>query len=178
MARLKDKYVKDVVPALKAKLGIKNAMRVPRIEKIVLNMGLGGVEKDAMAKAVDDLGRIGGQKSVLTKARKSISNFKIRAGMIVGAKVTLRGPRMYEFMDRFISAALPRIRDFRGLSPNGFDHHGNYNVGIKEQTIFPEVDPNNVTVTQGMDITFVTSAPTADEARELLRLMGMPFSKN
>jgi len=178
MARLKDKYVKDVIPALKAKLGIKNAMRVPRIEKIVLNMGLGGVEKDAMAKAVDDLGRITGQKPVLTKARKSISNFKIRAGVIVGAKVTLRGPRMYEFMDRFINAALPRIRDFRGLSPNGFDHHGNYNVGIKEQTIFPEVDPNNVTVTQGMDITFVTSTQTADEARELLRLLGMPFSKN
>ena len=174
--RLKQKYMDDVVPKLKTKLGVSNHMRLPRIVKVVLNMGIAASKKDAITKLVEDLGKIAGQKPVQTKARKSISNFKVREGMVVGAKVTLRGDRMFEFLDKLISAALPRIRDFRGLSPTGFDGRGNYTLGLKEQTVFPEIDPNNVTVTQGMDVTIVTTARNNDEAREMLKLLGMPFS--
>jgi large subunit ribosomal protein L5 len=144
----------------------------------VVNMGFGVVEKEAINTFTGQLAAITGQKPVVTKARNSISNFKIREGMVIGAKVTLRGERMYEFMDRLISAALPRIRDFRGLSANAFDGRGNYTLGLKEQTIFPEIDPNHAGVSQGMDITFATTARNDDEARELLRLLGMPFATN
>lgn len=174
--RLKEKYAKEMVPKLMKELGITNPMRVPRLVKVVINMGVGIAEKDAMKVHMEELAKITGQKPVMTKARKSISNFKLRAGMNIGAKVTLRGNRMYEFMDRMISAALPRIRDFRGLPSDSFDGRGNYTMGIKEQTIFPEIDPNNVTVVQGMDITMVTTADEDREARELLRMLGMPFA--
>jgi len=174
--RLKEKYVKEVVPKLMKELGITNPMRVPRLVKVVVNMGVGIAEKDAMKIHVEELTKITGQKPVITKARKSISNFKLREGMSIGAKVTLRGSRMYEFMDRMISAALPRIRDFRGLPADSFDGRGNYTMGIKEQTIFPEIDPNNVTAVQGMDITIVTGTEDDREARELLKMLGMPFA--
>jgi large subunit ribosomal protein L5 len=176
--RLKERYTADVVAKLKEKLKVTNQLRLPRIVKVVVNMGISALKKDSINNLVADLAKITGQKPVTTKARKSISNFKVREGMIVGAKVTLRGDRMYEFLDRLISAALPRIRDFRGLPPTGFDGHGNYTLGVKEQTVFPEIDPNNVTVTQGMDVTIVTTARNNDEAREMLKLMGMPFSGN
>jgi len=174
--RLKEKYVKEVVPQLMKELGITNPMRVPRLVKVVVNMGIGIAEKDAMKIHVEELARITGQKPVITKAKKSISNFKLREGMSIGAKVTLRGNRMYEFMDRMISAALPRIRDFRGLPTDSFDGRGNYTMGIKEQTIFPEIDPNNVSAVQGMDITVVTGTEEDREARELLKMLGMPFA--
>jgi len=174
--RLKEKYVKEVVPQLMKELGITNPMRVPRLVKVVVNMGIGIAEKDAMKIHVEELSRITGQKPVITKAKKSISNFKLREGMSIGAKVTLRGNRMYEFMDRMISAALPRIRDFRGLPTDSFDGRGNYTMGIKEQTIFPEIDPNNVSAVQGMDITVVTGTEEDREARELLKMLGMPFA--
>jgi large subunit ribosomal protein L5 len=173
--RLKDHYDKVVRPKLAVELGIANVQRLPRLRKIVINMGFGIVDKDALKVHTAELAAITGQKPLITKARKSISNFKLRAGMNIGAKVTLRGPRMYEFLDRFISAALPRIRDFRGLPPRSFDKGGNYTIGVKEQTIFPEVDPNAVTSVQGMDITFVTGASDAREAKALLRLLGLPF---
>jgi large subunit ribosomal protein L5 len=178
MPTLKDKYKQEMLPALKEELGLANPMRLPRLVKVVVNMGLGGADKDTIAGAAADLTTISGQKAVLTQARKSISNFKLREGMTVGAKVTLRGDRMYEFLDRLINVALPRIRDFRGLSSAGFDGRGNFSLGIREQTIFPEIDPDSVSVTQGMNITVVTTAKTDDEARALLRLMGMPFAKN
>jgi len=174
--RLKEKYVKEVVPKLMKELGITNPMRVPRLVKVVINMGIGIAEKDALKIHVEELTKISGQKPVITKARKSISNFKLREGMSIGAKVTLRGNRMYEFMDRMISAALPRIRDFRGLPVGSFDGHGNYTMGIKEQTIFPEIDPNHVSAVQGMDITIVTGTEDDREARELLKMLGMPFA--
>jgi large subunit ribosomal protein L5 len=177
MPSLKEKYQAEVVPALKERLGLKNPMMVPRILKVVVNMGTGIQDKDAMKRVVDDLGAITGQKPVITKARKSISNFKLREGMTVGAKVTLRHERMYEFLDRLINAALPRIRDFRGISDKGFDRKGNFSVGLKEQTIFPEIDPNHTGPVQGMDITIVTSAASDAEAKELLAALGMPFSK-
>jgi large subunit ribosomal protein L5 len=173
--RLKEHYQKIVCPKLAGELGIKNSQRIPRLRKIVINMGFGIVDKDALKVHTAELAAITGQKPLITKARKSISNFKLRAGMNIGAKVTLRGTRMYEFLDRFISAALPRIRDFRGLPPRSFDKGGNYTIGVKEQTIFPEVDPNAVTSVQGMDITFVTGASDAREAKALLRLLGLPF---
>lgn len=173
--RLKDHYQKVVRPKLAEELGIKNAQRLPRLRKIVINMGFGIVDKDAIKVHTAEMAAITGQKPLITKAKKSISNFKLRAGMNIGAKVTLRGTRMYEFLDRFISAALPRIRDFRGLPPRSFDKGGNYTIGVKEQTIFPEVDPNAVTAVQGMDITFVTGANDAREAKALLRLLGLPF---
>jgi large subunit ribosomal protein L5 len=173
---LKAKYVNDVVPKLKEKLGFTNVMRVPRLKKVVVNMGIGISDKDALKTHVEELTAITGQKPQVTKARKSISNFKIRQGMSIGARVTLRGARMYEFMDRLINAGLPRIRDFRGLAPNSFDGRGNYTMGLKEQTIFPEIDPNSVSAAQGMDITIVTSARTDGEARELLKMLGMPFA--
>ncbi|MEI6514109.1 MAG: 50S ribosomal protein L5 [bacterium] len=178
MPRLKQKYASEVVPMLKDKLGMTNILRMPRLVKVVVNMGIAAGKKDAINNLTADLAKITGQKPVLNKARVSISNFKVREGMIVGAKVTMRGDRMYEFLDRLISVALPRIRDFRGISPKSFDGRGSYTLGIKEQTVFPEIDPNNVTVTQGMDITIVTTARNDNEAREMLKLLGMPFSGN
>lgn len=179
MARFKDKYQNDVAKALMEKFGYKSVMEIPKIEKIVVNMGLGdGKDNPKVIKiAVDELATITGQAPVVTKAKKSVANFKVREGMSVGAKVTLRGERMYEFIDRFITIALPRVRDFRGVSANSFDGRGNYTLGIKEQLIFPEINIDKVETVRGMDITFVTTAKTDEEARELLRLMGMPFMK-
>ena len=177
MARLKDRYRQEIAPALSAKLGLKNPMLVPRLTKVVVNMGFGVVEKDALKTLLQDLAAITGQQPMPCKARKSISNFKLREGMVIGAKVTLRGDRMYEFVDRLISAALPRIRDFRGVSPRGCDGRGNYTLGLKEQSIFPEIDAARHGGTeQGMDITFVTTARNDQETRELLAQMGMPFA--
>lgn len=176
--RLKDKYNTEVVPALLKKFGYKNVNEVPKIEKIVLNMGLGDVKDNSKSFniAVDELAVISGQKPVVTTAKKSIANFKLRAGQKIGAKVTLRGQRMYEFMDRLISIALPKVRDFRGIDAStGFDGRGNYTYGIKEQLIFPEIVYDKIEKIRGFDISFVTSAKTDDEARELLKLMGMPF---
>ena len=179
MARFKDKYQSDVTKALMEKFSYKSVMEIPKIEKIVINMGLGdGKDNPKVIKAaVDELATIAGQAPVVTKAKKSVANFKVREGMSVGAKVTLRGERMYEFLDRFITIALPRVRDFRGVSANSFDGRGNYTLGIKEQLIFPEINIDKVETVRGMDITFVTTAKTDEEARELLRLMGMPFTK-
>ena len=161
------------------KFGYKSVMEIPKIEKIVINMGLGdGKDNPKVIKAaVDELATISGQAPIVTKAKKSVANFKVREGMSVGAKVTLRGARMYEFLDRFVTIALPRVRDFRGVNPNSFDGRGNYTLGIKEQLIFPEINIDQVETVRGMDITFVTTAKTDEEARELLKLMGMPFSK-
>jgi large subunit ribosomal protein L5 len=178
MTGLKAKYKSDVAPALMKTLGLTNAMSVPKLLKVTINMGFNStVDKDAVKAIGDDLGRITGQRAVITKARKSISNFKLREGMPVGAKVTLRGPRMFEFLERLIHAALPRIRDFRGLSPKGFDGRGSYTFGLQEQTIFPEIDPDSVKKVQGMNVTIVTSADTDDKARELLTMIGIPFAK-
>lgn len=177
MASLKERYTSDLVPALKEELGIENRMKVPRLSKVVLNMGFGIVDKDALAAHVTDLGALSGQRPQVVKARRSISNFKLREGMNIGAKVTLRGDRMFEFLDRLINAALPRIRDFRGVSPRGFDGRGNFSMGIKELEIFPELDPNRIVGTQGMDITVVTTAAKDEEARALLKLLGMPFAE-
>lgn len=176
--RLKDKYENEVVPALLKQFGYKNVNEVPKIEKIVLSMGL-GAEKDNSKSfniAVDELAAISGQKPVVTTAKKSVANFKLRAGQKIGAKVTLRGARMYEFMDRLISIALPKVRDFRGIDPKtGFDGRGNYSYGIKEQLIFPEIIYDKIEKIRGFDINFVTTAKSDDEARALLKLMGMPF---
>ncbi len=179
MARFRDKYNNEVAKALMEKFKYENVMQIPKIEKVVINMGLGdGKDNPKIIKAaVDELAIIAGQAPVVTKAKKSVANFKVREGMSVGAKVTLRGERMYEFMDRFISIALPRVRDFRGVNPNSFDGRGNYTLGIKEQLIFPEINFDQVDTVRGMDISFVTTAKTDEEARELLKLMGMPFSK-
>jgi len=176
MSRLKDKYNKEVVPKLMAELKITNPMRVPRLTKIVVNMGLGIVDKDTLKARTEELAAITGQRPLITRARKSISNFKLRVGMQIGAKVTLRGERMFEFLDRLISAALPRIRDFRGVPVSSFDGRGNYTFGIKEQTIFPEIDPNTVSSPKGMDITIVTTARNNQEAKLLLQFIGMPFA--
>ncbi len=174
---LKEKYANTVVPALKKEHGYANPMRVPRITKVVINMSMNTkVDKDTFKAVTDDLARISGQRPVVTKARLSISNFGLREGMPVGAKVTLRGARMYEFLDRLINVALPRIRDFRGVSSTAFDGRGSYTLGLKEQTIFPEVNPDNVKRMQGMDITIVTTAETDAEARDLLKHLGMPFA--
>ena len=175
MARLKDEYASRMVPELEKKLGTTNRMLVPRLQKIVVNMGFGIVSKDEQKSLVDDLTAITGQKPQLCKAKKSISNFKLREGMVIGAKVTLRGERMWEFADRLISVALPRIRDFRGVSNRGFDGRGNYTLGLKEHTIFPEVVETG-NVNSGMDITFVTSSNDNQAAKELLVSMGMPFA--
>jgi large subunit ribosomal protein L5 len=179
MARFKDKYQNDVAKALMEKFGYKSVMEIPKIEKVVINMGLGdGKDNPKVIKvAVDELATIAGQAPIITKAKKSVANFKVREGMSVGAKVTLRGERMYEFIDRFITIALPRVRDFRGVNANSFDGRGNYTLGIKEQLIFPEINIDKVETVRGMDITFVTTAKTDEEARELLKLMGMPFTK-
>jgi large subunit ribosomal protein L5 len=177
MARLKDKYVKEWAPALQKQLGVTNKMMIPTIEKIVLNMGFGIVEKDVQQKIIENFGAFSGQRPVLCKARKSISNFKLREGMVIGAKVTLRGERMWEFLDRMINSALPRIRDFRGVPKRGFDHRGNYTLGIKEHSIFPEiVDHGNNAVDVGLDVTFVTTASNDEQARALLNIIGMPFA--
>ncbi len=179
MARLKELYAKDVAPALMKKFGYTSVMQIPKMEKIVLNVGAGEARENpkVMDAIVGDLGKITGQKAVLCKARKSVANFKLREGMVIGAKVTLRGEQMYEFMDRLFNVALPRVRDFRGINPNGFDGRGNYNMGIKEQLIFPEIEYDKIDKVRGMDITFVTTAKTDEESRELLTLMGAPFAK-
>lgn len=179
MARLAGKYKNEVAKQLMEKFGYNNVMQIPKLEKIVINMGLGsGKDNPKVIKAaVDELATITGQAPVVTKAKKSVANFKVREGMSVGAKVTLRGERMYEFLDRFVTISLPRVRDFRGVNPNSFDGRGNYTLGIKEQLIFPEINIDQVETVRGMDITFVTTAATDEEARELLKLMGMPFSK-
>ena len=179
MTGLKTKYKQEVVPALMKSLGCKNVMDVPRMLKVTINMGFNStVDKDQVRAISDDLGKISGQKPVITKARKSISNFKLRQGMPVGAKVTLRGNRMYEFMERLIHASLPRIRDFRGLPVKGFDGRGSYTFGLQEQSIFPEIDPDDVKKVQGMNVTIVTSASTDARARELLTMVGIPFMKS
>ncbi len=177
MARLKDQYREEIAPALKERFGIENPMRVPRLEKIVVNMGVGEAAQNSRALdgAMEDLAKITGQKPQMRRARKSIAGFKIREGMPVGARVTLRGERMWEFLDRLISVALPRVRDFRGISPNSFDGRGNFALGLKEQLIFPEVSYDSIDTTRGLDVAVVTTAETDEEARELLRLLGMPF---
>ncbi len=175
--RLQEKYKNEIQPALAKELGIKNPMAIPRLEKISVNMGVGSAinEKKHLEDAVDALSQITGQKPVITAARKSIAGFRLREGMKIGCRVTIRGQRMYEFLDRLISLALPRVRDFRGLNPNGFDRRGNYNMGLSEQLVFPELNPDKFTRPQGMTITIVTSAKNDDDARLLLKKFGMPF---
>ena len=177
--RMRDFYNSEVVPAMMKKFSYKNIMQVPKIEKIVINMGVGEAKDNpkTLESAVNDLTTISGQKPIITKARKSIANFKIREGMPIGCKVTLRGDKMYDFADRLISLALPRVRDFRGVSANSFDGRGNYSMGIKEQLIFPEISYDKIDKVRGMDIIFVTTAKTDEEAKELLTLFGMPLAK-
>ena len=176
-ARLHEKYVKEVVPALKEKRQYKNVHQIPRMEKIVVNMGVRSeLEKAAIDDASKDLAAITGRKPVISKSRHSIANFKLREGQVIGCRVTLRQTAMYEFFDRLVAVTLPRIRDFRGLSPRKFDGRGNYTFGISEQTIFPEIEMDKIKRTQGMDITIVTNAPTNEEALDLLKMMGMPFA--
>jgi large subunit ribosomal protein L5 len=177
MARLQERYQKDIVPRLAERLGRPNKLSLPRLEKIVVNMGVGKAlqDKNRLKEASDQLAQITGQKGQITKAKKAVSGFRLREGNEIGCRVTLRGQRMYEFLDRLISIALPRIRDFRGVNPKSFDGNGNYSLGLSEQMVFPEIDPDKVTFTQGMDVTFVTTTTNDDEARELLRAFGMPF---
>ena len=179
MARMKDYYKAEVAPALMKKFSYKSVMQIPKLDKIVVNVGCGEARDNA--KVIDaillDLSAITGQKPVVCKARKSVANFKLREGMNIGAKVTLRGDRMYEFLDRLFNVALPRVRDFRGINPTSFDGRGNYNMGLKEQLIFPEIDYDKIDKVRGMDLCFVTTAKTDEEARELLTLMGAPFAK-
>jgi len=177
MARLYDKYTKEIVPQLQTKLGRQNVLSLPKLQKIAVNMGVGKAlqDKNRMEQSAEQLTQICGQKSQITKARVAISAFRLREGNEIGCRVTLRGKRMYEFLDRLISVALPRIRDFRGVNPKSFDGNGNYTIGLSEQMVFPEIDPDKVNFTQGMDITFVTSTRSDDESRELLRAFGMPF---
>ena len=179
MSRLKDQYKNEIIDAMQKKFGYKNIMEVPKLDKIVINMGVGEAKENAKAleSAVRDLEIISGQKAVLTKAKNSIANFKIREGQNIGCKVTLRGDKMYEFLDRLVNLALPRVRDFRGVNPDAFDGRGNYALGIKEQLIFPEIEYDKVDKVRGMDVIFVTTAKTDEEARELLRLFNMPFAK-
>ena len=179
MARLLDQYNAEIAPALSEKFGVKNVMATPKLEKIVINMGVGRATQDkaVLEVAVDSLGRISGQKPVVTKAKVSVAGFRLREGNEIGCKVTLRGRRMYEFLDRLISTSLPRIRDFRGVNPDSFDGHGNYTLGLAEQVVFPEIDADRLQHTQGMDITIVTSTDKDDQARELLRALGMPFRR-
>ncbi len=180
MARLKDQYREEVAPALKERFGIENPMRIPRLEKIVVNMGVGEASQNsrAMDGAMEDLAKITGQKPQLRRARKSIAGFKIREGMPVGARVTLRGERMWEFLDRLVSVALPRVRDFRGVSPRSFDGRGNYALGLREQLIFPEISYDSIDATRGLDVAVVTTTESDEEAREMLRLLGMPFRES
>jgi large subunit ribosomal protein L5 len=177
MARLLDRYQKEIVPHLKKKLGRDNLLSLPRLQKIVVNMGVGKAlqDKSRMEQSAEQLSQITGQKAQIRKAKKAVSGFRLRENNEIGCRVTLRGRRMYEFLDRLISIALPRIRDFRGINPRSFDGHGNYSLGLSEQSVFPEIDPDKVTFVQGMDVTFVTSTNSDDEARELLRSFGMPF---
>ena len=179
MARLKDKYRAEVAPALQQRFAYKNVMEIPRLEKIVINMGLGDCKDNAksMEIAVQELATISGQKPLVTKAKKSIANFKVREGMNVGAKVTLRNDRMYEFADKLMNIVLPRMRDFRGVSDKAFDGRGNYALGVREQLIFPEIDYDKIEKIRGMEMIFVTTAMTDEEAKELLRLLGMPFAQ-
>ncbi|EPR10162.1 50S ribosomal protein L5 [Ruminiclostridium papyrosolvens] len=180
MARLKDKYLCEAVPALKEKFKYSSSMQIPKLEKIVLNMGVGEVKDNpkAMDSAVNDMTLITGQKPIVTKAKKSVAAFKLRQGMNIGCKVTLRGERMYEFVDKLFNVAIPRVRDFRGLSNNSFDGRGNYSMGVKDQLIFPEIEYDKVDKLRGMDIVFVTTAKSDEEAKELLKLLGMPFSQS
>ena len=179
MSRLKEMYSAEIMDAMTKKFGYKNVMQIPKLEKIVINMGVGEARENAkvLDAAVKDLETISGQKAVVTRAKKSVANFKLREGMTIGCKVTLRGEKMYEFTDRLVNLALPRVRDFRGVNPNAFDGRGNYALGIKEQLIFPEIEYDKVDKVRGMDIIFVTTAKTDEEARELLTLFGMPFQK-
>ncbi len=179
MARLRDKYESDIKSKLIEKFGYKSPMQIPKLEKIVVNIGVGEAKDNAKAleSAVSDLAAITGQKPVVTKAKKSVANFKLREGMNIGCKVTLRGDKMYEFLDRLFSVALPRVRDFHGINPNSFDGRGNYSLGIREQLIFPEIDYDKIDKVRGMDIIMVTTANTDEEARELLSLFGAPFIK-
>jgi large subunit ribosomal protein L5 len=177
MSRLRERYQKDVLPALRKEFGYRNVMAVPKVEKVIVNMGLGEATQNAKIAdtGADELARITGQKAVTTRAKKSIAQFKVRQGMPVGAMVTLRGERMWEFIDRLIAVALPRVRDFRGVSPRGFDGRGNYTLGLKDQLLFPEIDYMKVDKARGMNISFVTTAKTDEESRKLLQLLGMPF---
>lgn len=179
MSRLKTLYNDEIIDAMVKKFGYKNVMEVPKLDKIVLNMGVGEAKDNAkvLESAVKDMETITGQKAILTKAKKSVANFKIREGMNIGCKVTLRGEKMYDFLDRLVNLALPRVRDFRGVNPNSFDGRGNYALGIKEQLIFPEIEYDKIDKVRGMDVIFVTTAKTDEEARELLRLFNMPFAK-
>lgn len=180
MARLKDRYVQEIAPALQQKFSYKNVMQTPKLEKVVINMGIGEAIQNSKAidSALVDLTKIAGQKPVVTRAKKSISAFKLREGMPIGSKVTLRGERMYEFVDRLMNVALPRVRDFRGVSAKSFDGRGNYTLGIKEQLIFPEIEYDKIDKLRGMDIVFVTTAKSDEEARELLGMLGMPFRES
>jgi large subunit ribosomal protein L5 len=177
MARLQEKYQKEIIPNLSKKLGRKNVLSLPRLQKIVVNMGVGKAlqDKNRMEQSAEQLTQITGQRAQVRKAKVAVSGFRLREGNEIGCRVTLRGQRMYEFLDRLISIALPRIRDFRGVNPKSFDGHGNYSMGLTEQQVFPEIDPDKVTFVQGMDVSFVTSTNNDDEARELLRGFGMPF---
>ena len=179
MARLKETYKNDVAPALMKKFEYKSVMQIPKLDKVVINVGCGEARDNAkvLDAVVADITKISGQKPVITKAKKSVANFKLREGMNIGVKVTLRGTRMWEFLDRLFSVALPRVRDFRGINPNGFDGRGNYAMGIKEQLIFPEIEYDKIDKIRGMDIVFTTTAGTDEEARELLTLLGAPFAK-
>ena len=179
MARLRDTYVQEIAPALMKKFGYKNVMQIPKLDKVVINVACGEAKENSKVidAVVNDLAAITGQKPIVCKAKKSVANFKLREGMPIGVKVTLRGERMYEFLDRLFNVALPRVRDFRGINPNSFDGRGNYNMGIREQLIFPEIDYDKVDKVRGMDICFVTTANTDEEAREFLTLMGAPFTK-
>ena len=179
MARLKDFYKSDVAPALMSKFGYKSVMQIPKLDKVVINVGCSELKDNAkvLDAIMSDLSKITGQKPIATKAKKSVANFKLREGMTIGAKVTLRGDRMYEFVDRLFCVALPRVRDFRGINPNGFDGRGNYNMGVREQLIFPEIEYDKIDKVRGMDITFVTTARTDEEAKELITLLGAPFAK-
>jgi len=179
LSRLKELYTNEIVDAMTKKFGYKNVMEVPKLDKIVINMGVGEAKENAkiLDTAIKDLETIAGQKAVVTRAKKSVANFKLREGMPIGCKVTLRGEKMYEFLDRLVNLSLPRVRDFRGVNPNAFDGRGNYALGMKEQIIFPEIEYDKVDKVRGMDIIFVTTANTDEEARELLTLFNMPFAK-
>ena len=179
MSRLKEQYQNEIIDAMVKKFGYKNIMEVPKLDKVVINMGVGEARDNAkvLESAISDMEKISGQKAVVTRAKNSVANFKIREGMPIGCKVTLRGERMYEFVDRLINLALPRVRDFRGVNPNAFDGRGNYALGIKEQLIFPEIEYDKIDKVRGMDVIFVTTAKTDEEARELLRQFNMPFAK-
>ena len=179
MSRLKEQYQNEIVDAMVKKFGYKNIMEVPKLDKVVINMGVGEAKDNAklLESAIADMEKIAGQKAVVTRAKNSVANFKIREGMPIGCKVTLRGEKMYEFVDRLINLALPRVRDFRGVNPNAFDGRGNYALGIKEQLIFPEIEYDKIDKVRGMDVIFVTTAKTDEEARELLKQFNMPFAK-